>query len=156
MAMLNTLTCMYMYIHCYMYKCMYNVCSRGTCKSVCQSCPTQNERHFIMQVLCETTQCTSEQVQVVALQNLCKIMSLYYQYMETYMGPALFAVSIYACLICQLLPSIVLCVAFLLSRILYAICKVGVWTVHEVIVLWKSWIFAMCKNPRIAHARPGW
>lgn len=33
------------------------------------------------------------QVRVAALQNLVKIMSLYYQYMETYMGPALFAVS---------------------------------------------------------------
>ena len=33
------------------------------------------------------------QVQVAALQNLVKIMSLYYQYMESYMGPALFAVS---------------------------------------------------------------
>lgn len=32
------------------------------------------------------------QVRVAALQNLVKIMSLYYQYMETYMGPALFAV----------------------------------------------------------------
>lgn len=31
---------------------------------------------------------------MAALQNLVKIMSLYYQYMETYMGPALFAVSI--------------------------------------------------------------
>lgn len=29
---------------------------------------------------------------MAALQNLVKIMSLYYQYMETYMGPALFAV----------------------------------------------------------------
>lgn len=35
---------------------------------------------------------TSLQVRVAALQNLVKIMSLYYQYMETYMGPALFAV----------------------------------------------------------------
>lgn len=34
------------------------------------------------------------QVRVAALQNLVKIMSLYYQYMETYMGPALFAVSL--------------------------------------------------------------
>lgn len=34
-----------------------------------------------------------QQVRVAALQNLVKIMSLYYQYMETYMGPALFAVS---------------------------------------------------------------
>lgn len=31
---------------------------------------------------------------MAALQNLVKIMSLYYQYMETYMGPALFAVSV--------------------------------------------------------------
>ena len=34
------------------------------------------------------------QVVVAALQNLVKIMSLYYPYMESYMGPALFAVSI--------------------------------------------------------------
>ena len=74
-----------------------------------------------MQVVCEATQCNSvpvswverrreegivgqwvqlgglcclpSQVQVAALQNLVKIMSLYYQYMESYMGPALFAVS---------------------------------------------------------------
>ena len=46
-----------------------------------------------MQVVCEATQCADESVQVVALQNLVKIMSLYYQYMEAYMGPALFAVS---------------------------------------------------------------
>lgn len=32
---------------------------------------------------------------VAALQNLVKIMGLYYQYMEAYMGPALFAVSSY-------------------------------------------------------------
>uniref|UniRef100_A0A665X4V0 Importin N-terminal domain-containing protein n=1 Tax=Echeneis naucrates TaxID=173247 RepID=A0A665X4V0_ECHNA len=35
-------------------------------------------------------------VRVAALQNLVKIMSLYYQYMETYMGPALFAITIEA------------------------------------------------------------
>lgn len=73
-----------------------------------------------MQVVCEATQCPDTrvsnikeqqqsvkwfpglfrsvvtelyfQVRVAALQNLVKIMSLYYQYMETYMGPALFAV----------------------------------------------------------------
>ncbi len=45
-----------------------------------------------MQVVCEATQCNSVAIQVVALQNLVKIMSLYYQYMEAYMGPALFAV----------------------------------------------------------------
>ena len=46
-----------------------------------------------MQVLCEATQCKDMRVQVAALQNMVKIMSLYYQYMESYMGPALFAVS---------------------------------------------------------------
>ena len=34
---------------------------------------------------------------MAALQNLVKIMSLYYQYMESYMGPALFAVSAACC-----------------------------------------------------------
>ncbi|MEQ2206113.1 Importin subunit beta-1 [Xenoophorus captivus] len=52
----------------------------------------ETERHFIMQVVCEATQCPDTRVRVAALQNLVKIMSLYYQYMETYMGPALFAV----------------------------------------------------------------
>ena len=36
------------------------------------------------------------QIRVAALQNLVKIMSLYYSYMETYMGPALFAISLEA------------------------------------------------------------
>ncbi|PWA28966.1 hypothetical protein CCH79_00019822 [Gambusia affinis] len=54
------------------------------------------ERHFIMQVVCEATQCPDTRVRVAALQNLVKIMSLYYQYMETYMGPALFAITIEA------------------------------------------------------------
>ena len=53
----------------------------------------QVERHFIMQVVCEATQSTHSHVSVAALQCLVKIMSLYYQYMEHYMGPALFAVS---------------------------------------------------------------
>lgn len=52
------------------------------------------ERHFIMQVVCEATQCSDVNVQVAALQNLVKIMSLYYQYMEAYMGPALFAITL--------------------------------------------------------------
>ena len=58
----------------------------------------QAERHFIMQVVCEATQCNHVPVQVAALQNLVKIMSLYYHYMEAYMGPALFAVSTYTML----------------------------------------------------------
>uniref|UniRef100_A0A8C4TLZ7 Karyopherin (importin) beta 1 n=1 Tax=Erpetoichthys calabaricus TaxID=27687 RepID=A0A8C4TLZ7_ERPCA len=56
----------------------------------------EGERHFIMQVVCEATQCADTRVRVAALQNLVKIMSLYYQYMETYMGQALFAITIEA------------------------------------------------------------
>lgn len=47
-----------------------------------------------MQVVCETTQATDIHVKVAALQCLVKIMSLYYQYMESYMGPALFAITL--------------------------------------------------------------
>lgn len=46
-----------------------------------------------MEVVCEATQSTNSQVRVAALQCLVKIMSLYYQYMEPYMGPALFPVN---------------------------------------------------------------
>lgn len=64
----------------------------------------EQERHYIMQVVCEASQSTNTQVgvpdrneiRVAALQNLVKIMSLYYSYMETYMGPALFAISLEA------------------------------------------------------------
>lgn len=52
----------------------------------------QSERHFIMQMVCDATQSTDSKVHVAALQCIVKIMSLYYQYMEHYMGPALFAV----------------------------------------------------------------
>ncbi len=54
----------------------------------------ETERHFIMQVVCEATQCKDVHIRVAALQCLVKIMSLYYQFMEAYMGPALFAVSL--------------------------------------------------------------
>ncbi|KAK6050004.1 HEAT repeat protein [Cooperia oncophora] len=54
------------------------------------------ERHIIMQVVCEATQCTDTHVKVAALQCLVRIMSLYYQYMEQYMGSALFAISLQA------------------------------------------------------------
>lgn len=47
-----------------------------------------------MEVVCEATQSQDTQVKVAALQCLVKIMSLYYHYMEPYMGPALFPVSI--------------------------------------------------------------
>lgn len=56
----------------------------------------ESERHFIMQVVCEATQSTDNKVRVAALQCLVKIMSLYYQYMEHYMGPALFAITLEA------------------------------------------------------------
>ena len=55
----------------------------------------QTERDYLMKVVCEATQSSDKQVRVVALQNLVKIMSLYYQYMSNYMGTALFAVSIF-------------------------------------------------------------
>ena len=45
-----------------------------------------------MQIICEATQSTNDQIKVSALQNLVKIMNLYYEYMEAYMGQALFAV----------------------------------------------------------------
>ncbi|XP_023325397.1 importin subunit beta-1 [Eurytemora carolleeae] len=54
----------------------------------------ETERHFIMQVVCEATQNLDVQVKVSALQCLVKIMSLYYQYMEAYMGQALFAITL--------------------------------------------------------------
>lgn len=53
----------------------------------------QSERNFIMEVVCEATQSQDTQVRVAALQCLVKIMTLYYQYMEPYMGQALFPVS---------------------------------------------------------------
>lgn len=56
----------------------------------------ETERHYIMQVVCEATQSLNVQIKVAALQCLVKIMSLYYQYMEHYMGPALFAITLEA------------------------------------------------------------
>ena len=49
-----------------------------------------------MQVVCEATQATDCTVKVAALQCLVRIMSLYYQHMEAYMGPALFAITLEA------------------------------------------------------------
>ena len=47
-----------------------------------------------MQVVCEATQATECKVKVAALQCLVRVMSLYYQHMEAYMGPALFAITL--------------------------------------------------------------
>ncbi|CAK9292404.1 unnamed protein product [Gordionus sp. m RMFG-2023] len=56
----------------------------------------ENERNYIMQVVCEATQSQDINIQVRALQCLVKIMSLYYEYMETYMRAALFAITLNA------------------------------------------------------------
>ncbi|ALC48936.1 Fs-2-Ket [Drosophila busckii] len=54
------------------------------------------ERNFIMQALCATSQSTDSKLCVVALQCLVKIMSLYYKFMEPYMEHALFPVTLNA------------------------------------------------------------
>ncbi|XP_056637242.1 importin subunit beta-1 isoform X2 [Diorhabda carinulata] len=54
------------------------------------------ERNYIMEVVCEATQSPDSQIKVAALQCLVKIMSLYYQHMETYMAPALFPITLEA------------------------------------------------------------
>ena len=51
------------------------------------------ERNYIMQIICEATQSANDQIKVSALQNLVKIMNLYYEYMDAYMDQALLAVS---------------------------------------------------------------
>ncbi|KAL7297769.1 hypothetical protein TKK_0008804 [Trichogramma kaykai] len=56
----------------------------------------ESERNFIMEVVCEATQSTNTQIKVAALQCLVKIMSLYYQFMEPYMSPALFPITLEA------------------------------------------------------------
>jgi importin subunit beta-1 len=55
-----------------------------------------SERNFIMEVVCEATQSTEVQISVAALQCLVKIMTLYYQFMESYMGQALFPITLEA------------------------------------------------------------
>ncbi|CAF4758012.1 importin subunit beta-1 isoform X1 [Pieris napi] len=54
------------------------------------------ERNFIMEVVCEATQSNDMRISVAALQCLVKILSLYYQYMEPYMGQALFPITLEA------------------------------------------------------------
>ncbi|XP_037960117.1 importin subunit beta [Teleopsis dalmanni] len=55
-----------------------------------------NERNFIMEVVCEATQSVDTQICVAALQCLVRILSLYYQYMEPYMAQALFPITLEA------------------------------------------------------------
>lgn len=47
-----------------------------------------------MEHVCRATQHPHNEIKVVALQTLVKIMSLYYQHMEKYMPQALFPVRI--------------------------------------------------------------
>lgn len=61
-----------------------------------QNFDNENERNYIMQVVCEGTQCPDTAISVVALQCLVKIMSHYYMYMELYMQRALFAITVEA------------------------------------------------------------
>lgn len=55
------------------------------------------ERNYLMEVVCETTQSKDTQIRVTALQCLVKIMTLYYEFMDAYMGQALFPVSVDCC-----------------------------------------------------------
>ena len=54
----------------------------------------ENERDFIMQVVCEATQSPDIQVQAAAFGALAKIMSLYYNFMSLYMEQALFGLTV--------------------------------------------------------------
>lgn len=55
----------------------------------------EGERNYIMQVVCEATQSSTQRVQVLAFQCLVRIMSLYYDAMKFYMERALFGVSLH-------------------------------------------------------------
>lgn len=61
-----------------------------------QNFEREEERNYIMQIVCEATQSTENQLRVAALQNIVKIMSLYYEHMEIYMGQALFPITLAA------------------------------------------------------------
>ena len=60
----------------------------------------QDERNYLMTVICNLTQSTSDQVTSLALECLNKIVSLYYPLMEDYMAAALIPISL-AALQCQ-------------------------------------------------------
>lgn len=49
-----------------------------------------------MQVVCESTNSTDQRVKVAALQCLVRIMQLYYDHMLSYMGNALFQITLSA------------------------------------------------------------
>lgn len=57
-----------------------------------QNFEREGERNFIMQVVCQASVAEDTQLKVAGLQNIVKIMSLYYQHMKAYMGNALFPI----------------------------------------------------------------
>lgn len=54
----------------------------------------ENERNYIMQVVCEATNAESSELKTIAFGALAKIMSYYYTYMSLYMEKALFTLTI--------------------------------------------------------------
>ncbi|KAI8907243.1 armadillo-type protein [Gorgonomyces haynaldii] len=52
------------------------------------------ERNYVMQIVCESTQCEHTDVQVVAFECLVKIMTLYYEKMGFYMEKALYGLTL--------------------------------------------------------------
>lgn len=54
----------------------------------------QDDRNYMMTVLCKATQCTDNRIKVAALQCLVKIVSLYYEHIHAYMDPALFNITV--------------------------------------------------------------
>ena len=56
----------------------------------------ENERNFLMTVVCEATQSLCESIAVAAFECLVSIMTLYYQYMASYMTHGLFMATIEA------------------------------------------------------------
>merc|ERR550534_519004 len=54
----------------------------------------EDDRNYIMTMICHCSMCaTDSRVRVVGLQSLVKIVSMYYEYMEAYMGSALFPIT---------------------------------------------------------------
>lgn len=52
----------------------------------------EEERNYVMQIVCEGTQSTNPDVQVISFECLVKIMSTYYDKMRFYMEKALYGV----------------------------------------------------------------
>ncbi|KAI8052236.1 armadillo-type protein [Syncephalis plumigaleata] len=54
----------------------------------------QNQRNYIMQLVCEATQSTDDRVKVAAFETMVRIMQLYYDRMGLYMEQALYSLTI--------------------------------------------------------------